>query len=59
MGLMSFIQEEIQIIRERDPAIRSNWEVLLYPSFKAVIRYRIAHKLYNKKHFLLTMEMES
>ncbi len=53
MGLMSFIQEEIQIIRERDPAIRSNWEVLLYPSFKAVIRYRIAHKLYNKKHYFL------
>lgn len=53
MGLIRFIREEIQIIKERDPAIKSNWEVLLYPSFKAVIRYRIAHKLYIKKHYFL------
>lgn len=53
MGLIRFIREEIQIIKERDPAIKSDWEVLLYPSFKAVIRYRIAHKLYIKKHYFL------
>ncbi len=53
MGMISFIKEEINIIRERDPAIHSNWEVLLYPSFKAIIYYRIAHRLYQKKHFFL------
>ena len=53
MGMIRFIKEEINIIRERDPAIHSNWEVLLYPSFKAMIYYRIAHKLYRKKHFFL------
>ncbi len=47
------IKEEIAIIRERDPAIHSNWEVLLYPSFKVMLHYRLAHKLYMKKHYFL------
>lgn len=50
---IKYIREEIAIIRERDPAIKSNLEVFLYPSFKAIIRYRIAHKLYMKKHYFL------
>lgn len=53
MGMLSYIREEIQVIRERDPAIKSNWEVLLYPSFKVILRYRIAHKLYCRKHYFL------
>ena len=53
MGILSYIQEEIQVIRERDPAIKSNMEVFLYPSFKAILRYRLAHKLYLKKHYFL------
>ena len=53
MGMISYIKQEIQVIRERDPAIKSNMEVFLYPSFKAIIAYRIAHKLYVKKHYLL------
>lgn len=53
MGIISYIKEEIQVIRERDPAIKSNMEVLLYPSFKVILSYRVAHKLYRKKHFFL------
>ena len=53
MGILSYIREEIQVIRERDPAIKSNMEVFLYPSFKAILRYRLAHKLYLKKHYFL------
>lgn len=53
MGFMSNIREEIRIIRERDPAIHSNMEVFLYPSFKVMIYYRIAHKLYLKGHYFL------
>ncbi|MEE1087184.1 MAG: serine O-acetyltransferase EpsC [Schaedlerella sp.] len=51
MGVISYIKEEIEVIRERDPAIKSNMEVLLYPSFKVILSYRIAHKLYQKKHY--------
>jgi serine O-acetyltransferase len=48
------IKYDIKTIRERDPAARNNAEVFfLYPGFKAVFWHRIAHKLYNKKHFFL------
>ena len=53
MGMISYIKQEIKVIRERDPAIKFNMEVFLYPSFKAIIAYRIAHKLYRKKHYFL------
>lgn len=51
MGFIKNIKKEIKVIRERDPAIHSNMEVFLYPSFKVMIRYRMAHKLYKKGHY--------
>ncbi len=51
MGFIKNIREEIKIVRERDPAIHSAMEVLLYPSFKAIMHYRTAHKLYLKGHY--------
>ena len=51
MGIIGNITEEIRIIRERDPAIHSSMEVFLYPSFKVMIHYRIAHRLYEKGHY--------
>lgn len=51
MGVISYVKEEIQVIRERDPAIKTNMEVLLYSSFKAILHYRLAHKLYVNKHY--------
>ncbi|MFI3208396.1 MAG: serine O-acetyltransferase EpsC [Eubacteriales bacterium] len=51
MGIISYIKEEIEVIRERDPAIKTSLEVLLYPSFKAILHYRLAHKLYIKKKY--------
>ncbi len=53
MGFIRNIKEEIKIIRERDAAIHSSMEVFLYPSFKVMIHYRIAHKLYAGKHYFL------
>lgn len=53
MGMISYIKEEINVVKDRDPAIKSNWEVLLYPSFKVMLSYRIAHKLYMKKHYFM------
>ena len=43
--------DEFQVIKERDPAIKSAMEVLLYPSFRVMLSYRRAHKLYEKGHF--------
>ncbi len=53
MGYIKFIKEEMQVIMERDPAIKSCWEVLLYPSFKAILRHRRAHFLYEHKLYFL------
>ena len=53
MGILSYVREEINVIRERDPAIKSNLEVFLYPSFKVILSYRVAHHLYRKKLFFL------
>lgn len=53
MGFIERIKEEVQVIQERDPAIKSPMEVLLYPSFQVMLRYRIAHKLYLKKHYFM------
>ncbi|MBQ9390873.1 MAG: serine O-acetyltransferase [Lachnospiraceae bacterium] len=51
MGFFARYKEEFNVIKERDPAIKSKWEVLLYPSFKVMIKYRKAHKLYLKGHY--------
>ena len=51
MGFIGSIREEIGIIRERDPAIHSSMEVFLYPSFKVMLHYRVAHRLYEKGHY--------
>lgn len=51
MGLIKQIKEEFAVIKERDPAIKSPLEVLLYPSFRVMIKYRKAHKLYLKGHY--------
>ena len=51
MGFIKNIKNEIKVIRERDPAIHSNMEVFLYPSFKVMLHYRVAHKLYKNGHY--------
>ena len=53
MGFIKRIKEEIEIIRQRDPAIHSSMEVFLYPSFKVMLHYRLAHKLYMNRHYFL------
>ena len=57
MGLFKFFKEESAAILQRDPAIKSKLEVLLYPGFRIMIRYRIAHKLYKKGHYLLARKI--
>lgn len=53
MGIIKRIRNEIAIVKERDPAIHNSMEVLLYPSFKVMLHYRLAHKFYNRKMYFL------
>ena len=53
MKVIKFIKEQIDVIKEKDPSIKSSFEAILYPSFKAMIYYKISHYLYIKKHYFL------
>lgn len=46
-------KEVIRTIKEKDPAIKSTKEALLYPCFKAIIYYEVARKFYLKKHYFI------
>lgn len=48
------LKEDIQVIKERDPAARSVFEIiLLYPGFHALLNYRIAHKLHGWEFYFI------
>ena len=44
------IKEDIQVISQRDPALRSVWEIALaYPGFHAILLHRLAHWLWQRQ----------
>lgn len=46
------IRDDVAAVRQRDPAAKSDWEVLLlYSGVHAILAYRVAHKLYLGKHY--------
>ena len=46
------IREDIEAVRQRDPAAKSDLEVLFLSSgVHAILAYRVAHKLYISKHY--------
>ena len=50
---VSDIKDDVKTTRERDPAARSDLEVfLLYSGVHALMAYRVAHKLHEKKMYL-------
>lgn len=52
--MLQKIREDIQSIRERDPAARGTIEILItYSGMHAVWMYRIAHMFYKKKLFFV------
>lgn len=53
MNIFKFIKEEIVVIKERDPAIKKTSEVFLYPSFHAILRYRLAHWFFERNQFFV------
>lgn len=50
--MFEIIKNEIQSIKDRDPAARSTFEILLtYSGLHAVLFYRVSHWLYQRKLF--------
>lgn len=52
-AILARLNEMVDVVKEKDPAIRSTIEVILYPSFWAVINHRIAHVFYKKRMFFV------
>jgi len=48
-GLLTYLES----VKQRDPAARSRWEVLLYPGVHALALHRVAHWLYVAELFFL------
>src|ERR1044072_9226657 len=51
--MLAGLRAYLDSIRARDPAPRSNVEILLYPGVWALGYHRIAHALYNARLFFL------
>ena len=52
MNIIRFTKEQMALIKERDPAMKSKWEVFLYPSYRAMLAYQRSHRLYLKGKFV-------
>lgn len=50
---MKFLKEQWKLIRKKDPALKSFWELFLYPSFIVQVYYKLSHFLYLHKHYFL------
>ena len=54
------LKSDIDAVMNRDPAVKSRAEVFFcYPGFRALRRHRRAHRLYEKKHYLLARLISS
>lgn len=51
MKFRDYVKESIEVIRDRDPAMKDDKEVFLYPCFWAIWKYRKAHEYYLKGKF--------
>ena len=47
------LRDVIKVIKEKDPAIKSTFEVLLSPGFRALVYYKFSHWFYLRKHFFI------
>ena len=52
--LFFFFRDEIKSARKKDPAARSDWEIVfLYPGFHALVSHRISHFFYLRNFFFI------
>lgn len=51
MKFREYVREQVEVIKDRDPAMKNDREVYLYPCFWAIWKYRKAHELYLKGKF--------
>lgn len=52
--MFKFIKDQIKVIKQKDPAIKSTWEVFLYPSFRVQVYHKISKLFYNNKFYFIS-----
>lgn len=52
-NLLREIREDLRFYKENDPSVESVFEILLTPSFRGLLNYRIYHTLYKSGHKVL------
>lgn len=53
--MLSFIKKEGQNILTKDPAVKNLFEAIFcYPSLKAILYHKVAHRLYKKDKFTIS-----
>lgn len=52
--MLSFVKEQIKVIKQKDPAVKSTFEVLLYPSFRAQVYHKLSKFFYNYKLYFIS-----
>ena len=57
--MFKYIKNEMRLIREKDPSIKSNVEALLHPTFIIKIYYRIGHYFYKKGHYTIARYIQN
>ncbi len=50
---MGIISDEVKAIKQKDPSIKSSIEVILYPTFWAILSHRMSHFLYKKRLYFI------
>lgn len=53
MHMFRFLKNLLRLIKEKDPALKSPLEIIIYPFFKAYIYYKLAHFFYLHKFYFL------
>ncbi len=53
VGFLRYLREEIENVKQKDPAVKSSIEVFLYPGFHALLWHRLAHRLYKRRLYFL------
>lgn len=46
--ILSTMYEDLRVVLERDPSVRSRWEALWHPALPALWTHRLAHRLYRR-----------
>ena len=47
------IKKEIELIKAKDPSVKTNIEAMLHPTFKIMMYYKLSHYFYKKKKYTI------